>query len=449
MMIRKVLTIMPIFITSTGAVASSSLTGAMPLTRKTILSNGIVLIVSERSQLPTIHLQVMIRAGSSQDPPHLLGLANLTAELLTRGTAQRKATQISREIESVGGSLSASCESDYAALNLSILKKDLPLGLSILSDILLSPLFAPPEIERKVSELKARLKRMDEEPRQVARMAFSKILFGTHPYANLSEGSPVTLSSIAREDIVHFFKTYYRPDNLSVIMVGQISLEEGVLLLEPLFKEWKPAPGSRSILSPPPKLTNPVIEKIDRPITQANIIWGHLGISRSNPDYYALQVMNYILGGGGFVSRLVDNIRDNLGLTYGIYSLFDAREYPGSFQIVVETENKNTNQGLFEILKEIKKMIEQGVSPTELSEAKAYLTGSFPLRMDTNGKMVRLLSAMELYGLGLDFPEKYTKLINQVTAEEVLRVARTYLKPDNFLLVVVGDQKEIQLKEKW
>ncbi len=188
----------------------------------------------------------MIRAGSTQDPPHLLGLANLTAELLTQGTAQRKATQISREIESVGGSLSASCESDYAALNLSILKKDLPLGLSILSDILLNPLFAPPEIERKVSELKARLKRMDEEPRQVARMAFSKKLFGTHPYAHLPEGSPATLSSITREDIAHFFKTYYRPDNVSIVMVGQISLEEGILLLEPLFKEWKPAPGSRT-----------------------------------------------------------------------------------------------------------------------------------------------------------------------------------------------------------
>jgi zinc protease len=449
MMIRKVLTLMLTFITCSGAMAPPSLTWAEPLARKTVLSNGMVLIVAERNQLPTIHLQVMIRAGSTQDPPHLPGLANLTAELLTQGTAQRKATQISREIESVGGSLSASGESDYAALNLSILKKDLPLGLSILSDILLNPLFEPPEIERKVSELKARLKRMDEEPRQVARMAFSKKLFGTHPYAHLPEGSLATLSSITREDITHFFKRYYRPDNVSIVMVGQISPEEGVLLLEPLFKEWKPSPGSRSLLSPPPNLTSPVIEKIDRPITQANIIWGHLGISRSNPDYYALQVMNYILGGGGFVSRLVDNIRDNLGLTYGIYSLFDAREYLGSFQVVVETKNKNTNQALFEIVKELKKMIEQGVSQTELSEAKAYLTGSFPLRMDTNGKMVRLLAAMELYGLGLDFPEKYTKLINQVTAEEVLRVARTYLKPDNFLLVVVGDQKEIQLKEKW
>jgi zinc protease len=437
------------FIAWSGAITSPSLTWAEPLAPKTILSNGLTLIVAERNQLPTIHLQVMIRAGSAQDPPHLLGLANVTAELLTQGTPQRKATQISREIESVGGSLSASCESDYAALNLSILKKDLPLGLSILSDILLNPLFAVEEIERKISEMKARLKRMDEEPRQVAQLAFSKKLFGSHPYAHPTEGSSETLSSISQKNLRDFFKTYYRPDNVIIVMVGQISLAEGKRLIEPLFKEWKPAPFIRPVPPQSPLLAGPVIEKIDRPITQANIIWGHLGIARSNPDFYALQVMNYILGGGGFVSRLVDNIRDNLGLTYGIYSYFDARKFPGSFQIAVETKNQNTNQAIYEILKELKKLMEKGVSPTELSEAKAYLTGSFPLRMDTNAKLVRLLSAIELYGLGLDFPAKYKKLINEVTAEEILRVARTYLKPDHFLLVVVGDQKEIQLKEKW
>ena len=448
-MIRKVLTIMLTFITCLGVIESPSLTWAGSLARKTILSNGLTLIVSERNQLPTIHLQVLIRAGSTLDSPHQLGLSNLTAELLTQGTTQRDATQINREIESVGGSISASGESDYAALSLSILKKDLPLGLSIISDILLNPLFKPLEIERKVSEFKARLKRMDEDPRQVAQLAFSKKLFGTHPYAHPTEGSAAALSSITREDVTRFYKAYYRPNNVSIVMVGQISLEEGVRLLEPLFKEWKSAPVVRPALSQAPNLTGPVIDKIDRPITQANIIWGHLGIARSNPDFYALQVMNYILGGGGFVSRLVDNIRDNLGLTYGIYSVFDAREYPGSFQIAVETKNQNANQTLSEILKELRHFLEKGVSPTELSEAKAYLTGSFPLRMDTNAKMVRLLAAIELYGLGLDFPEKYPKLINQVTAEDVLRVSRTYLKPENFLLVVVGNQKEIGLKESW
>jgi zinc protease len=448
-MIRKVICLMSTFMTLSGAVASPTLTWAEPLARKTILSNGLTLIVAERNQLPTIHLQVMVRAGSTQDPPRLSGLANLTAELLTQGTAQREASQMNREIESVGGSLSVSCELDYAAISLSILKKDLPLGLSILADILLNPLFSPPEIDRKISEMKARLKRMDEEPRQVAQLAFSKKLFGNHPYALPIEGSLSALSEIGREDIIHFFKTYYRPGNVSIVIVGQLSLEEGVKLIAPLFNKWPSASVEHPVLSTPPDLTGPVIERIDRPITQANIIWGHLGISRSNPDFYILQVMNYILGGGGFVSRLVDNIRDNLGLTYGIHSHFDAREYPGSFQIAVETKNQNADQALFEILKEIKKLIEKGVSPSELSEAKAYLTGSFPLRMDTNGKMVRLLSSIEMYGLGLDFPEKYAKLINQVTAEDILRAARTYLKPEKFLLVVVGNQKEIHLKENW
>jgi zinc protease len=434
-----------------GTVTTSSLTGADLLARKKILSNGLTLIVSEKNQIPTIHLQVIIRAGSTQDPPHLLGLANITAELLIQGTIQKSATQISQKIESVGGSLSAACESDFAAVSLSILKKDLILGLSLVSDILLNPLFAVQEINRKILEMKARLKRMDEEPRQVAQLAFDKKLFRPHPYAHPKEGSEETLSSIIREDLIRFFKDRYRPDNVTFVMVGQISLEEGVGLIEPLFKNWKLPPNGRPrpALPSPPRLSGPVVEKIDRPISQANIIWGHLGIARSNPDFYALQVMNYILGGGGFVSRLVDNIRDNLGLTYGINSQFDAREFPGPFQITVETKNQNANQALAEIMNELKKIIDQGVSKTELDEAKAYLTGSFPLRMDTNAKMVRLLSSIELYGLGLNFPEKYPQLINRVTAEEIQRTARTYLIPDRFLLVVVGNQQEIQLKENW
>ena len=171
--------------------------------------------------------------------------------------------------------------------------------------------------------------------------------------------------------------------------------------------------------------------------------------ARGNPDYYTLLVMNYILGGGGFVSRLMDQIRDNLGLTYGIHSHFEAREFPGAFEISLETKNQNTNQAVAEIMKELKKFLEKGVTATELAEAKAYLTGSFPLRMDTNAKMVKLLSAIEFYGLGLDYPEKYPQLINQVTEGEILRAARQYLRPEKFLLVVVGDQKEIRLKDSF
>ncbi len=419
------------------------------IVRKTTLSNGLTLVVAERNQLPTIHLQVLVRAGSSVDTADQLGLANLTAELLLQGTATRDATQISRRIESVGGSLTSAADLDFTSLHLAVLKKDLPLGMELLADILQNPQFAEPEVARKIVEMKARLKRMEEEPRQIAQLAFAKGLFRDHPYAHPVEGSVATLDKLTRVDIQRFFQSYYRPNNALITMVGQVTLEEATGFLEKGLGGWQASPIQKPPLAPPQGLARPEVVKIDRSSSQANILWGHLGVNRGNPDYYTLLVMNYILGGGGFVSRLMDQIRDNLGLTYGIYSHFEAREFPGAFQIVLETKNQNTNQAVAEIRKEIKEFLEKGVTATELAEAKAYLTGSFPLRMDTNAKMVKLLSAIEFYGLGLDYPEKYPQLINQVTEEEILRAARQYLQPEKFLLVVVGDQKEIQLKDSF
>ncbi len=419
------------------------------IVRKTTLSNGLTLVVAERNQLPTIHLQVLVRAGSSVDTADQLGLANLTAELLLQGTATRDATQISRRIESVGGSLTSAADLDFTSLHLAVLKKDLPLGMELLADILQNPQFAEPEVARKIVEMKARLKRMEEEPRQIAQLAFARGLFRDHPYAHPVEGSVATLDKLTRVDIQRFFQSYYRPNNALITMVGQVTLEEATGFLEKGLGGWPASPIQKPPLAPPQGLARPEVVKIDRSSSQANILWGHLGVNRGNPDYYTLLVMNYILGGGGFVSRLMDQIRDNLGLTYGIYSHFEAREFPGAFEIALETKNQNTNQAVAEIRKEIKKFLEKGVTATELAEAKAYLTGSFPLRMDTNAKMVKLLSAIEFYGLGLDYPEKYPQLINQVTEEEILRAARQYLQPEKFLLVVVGDQKEIQWKDSF
>ena len=419
------------------------------MVRKTTLSNGLTLVVAERNQLPIVHLQVLLRAGSSVDTAQQSGLANLTAELLLQGTATQEATQISRRIESVGGSLTSGADLDYTSIHLAVLKKDLPLGMELLADILLNPQFAEPEVSRKIAEMKARLKRMEEEPRQIAQLAFAKSLFRDHPYARPVEGSVATLDQLTRADIQRFFQSYYRPNNAQVTIVGQINLEEAAGILEKVLGGWQAVPIQKPPLTAPRELPRPEVVKIDRSSSQANILWGHLGINRGNPDYYTLLVMNYILGGGGFVSRLMDQIRDNLGLTYGIHSHFEAREFPGAFEISLETRNQNTNQAVAEIMKELKKFLEKGVTATELAEAKAYLTGSFPMRMDTNAKMVKLLSAIEFYGLGLDYPEKYPQLINQVTEGEILRAARQYLQPEKFLLVVVGDQKEIQLKDSF
>jgi zinc protease len=182
--------------------------------------------------------------------------------------------------------------------------------------------------------------------------------------------------------------------------------------------------------------------KIDRTITQAHIILGHAGVSRENPDYYALTVMNYILGGGGFASRLVEEIRNKRGLAYSVTSFFDPGKYPGSFQIALQTKNSSAREAISLALQQMERIRKEQVSEKELEGAKKYLMGSFPLRLDTQGKLANFLTQMEYYGLGLDYPEKYPSLIRSVTREEVNRVAKIYIQPENYILVIVANLAE-------
>ena len=173
---------------------------------------------------------------------------------------------------------------------------------------------------------------------------------------------------------------------------------------------------------------------------------GHIGISRENPDYYAVMIMNYILGGGGFSARLMDNIRDNKGLAYDVHSGFSARKEPGAFSVSIQTKNESANEVIEETFKEIRRIQRELVTEKELADAKAYLTGSFPLKMDTYAKIAGMLTSIEIYGLGLDYPQKYPGLINSVTREDIQRVAKKYLHPDAMAIVVVADQEKAKLK---
>ena len=189
-----------------------------------------------------------------------------------------------------------------------------------------------------------------------------------------------------------------------------------------------------------------VVKKIDKNIAQANIDMGHIGVSRENPDFYSVMVMNYILGGGGFSSRLMDNIRDNKGLAYDVHSGFAAEKETGAFEVSIQTKNESASEVIAETLKELKRIQAELVSEKELADAKAYLTGSFPLRMDTSSKIAGMLTSIEIYNLGLDYPQKYTSLINSITREDIQRVAKKYLHPDRLVIVVVANQEKAQLK---
>lgn len=228
-------------------------------------------------------------------------------------------------------------------------------------------------------------------------------------------------------------------------MVGDISHPEITQALEKAFRSWHKGESS----TPPPapsKIGGPDSIRINKELTQANIILGHEGVGRENPDYYAIQVMNYILGGGGFSSRALDSIRNERGLAYSIYSYFSAEKRRGSFELVMQTKNETALEAIRIAAGEIRRMREQLVTEQELQDAKDYLTGSFPLRLDTNRKVANFLAQVEYFQLGLDYPDRYPDLIQRVTREDVLRVAQKYLKPEKLITVIVGNQTTINDK---
>jgi zinc protease len=260
------------------------------------------------------------------------------------------------------------------------------------------------------------------------------------------QGTIESLDLINRQDIIDFHNTFFAPNNTIMSVVGDISRDELKGLLNKHLGQWKqknipsrPLPNISSI-------NNPTVIKVNKELTQANIILGHLGISRDNPDYYAVSVMNYILGGGGFASRLMDNIRDNKGLAYDVHSYFSASKFSGSFQAGLQTKNESANTAIDEVLREMERIRTEPVSDKELQDAKSYLTGSFPLRIDSNSKIAGFALAVEFNNLGLDYVDKYPSIINAVTQEDILRVAKKYLDTKNYVLVVVGNIDKTKLR---
>lgn len=419
--------------------------------RRQVLPNGLTVMHVERHNLPVVMVTLLIKASPLNEQNDKAGVAYLTSKMLTEGTLHRNSSMISGEIEFIGASLETTTTSDYSAISLSVLKKDIAKGFDIFSDVLLHPSFSDDEFKRKKDLIKGALRQSEDEPSFVASKAFVKEVFGEHPYGRRVEGNAETLDSIKRDDLVHFYHEHYLPDNAILSVVGDITDAELTSLIEGYLGAWKaagknqrPATGNRK---PQTNMSKPKPVMINRDITQANIIFGHLGIARNNPDYYAVSVMNYILGGGGFASRLMKVVRDEMGLAYSIHSSFIGNKEPGQFEVEVQTKNESSSAVIKEILKQISMLRKEPVSDQELEDAKAYLTGSFPRRLETSRRIADFLAVAEFYNLGSDYIKKYPDYINSVTKEDVLRAARTYLNPENYTLIVVGNQKKINLSE--
>lgn len=438
---------MLLFLTLLFAVCCSLSSDAYALDiRRTVLPSGLTVLQVERHNLPIVMVTLLVKASPLDETPEKAGLANLTAELLTEGTKKRKATEISEEIEFIGASLGASAESDYTTLSLSVLKKDVEKGLEIFSDVLLNPVFPEEEIKRNKELIKGSLKQSEEDPSFVASRAFRKAVYGKLPYGRLITGSADAIDSLKRNDIVKFHSDFYRPNNSVLSVVGDLTAEELDSLVKRFLSGWNSGEmPKRSTISTPEMKKETIL--VNRDLVQANIILGHAGISRGNPDYYAVSVMNYILGGGGFSSRLMQTVRDKMGLAYDIRSSFAPYKEGGFFEVVVQTKNESAHTVIDEIYRQMDRIRKEQVTEQELEDSKAYLTGSFPRRLDTNRKIADFLAAVEFYGLGLDYVEKYPGYIKSVTRDDVLRVARKYLYTPDMVTVVVGKQSEISPKK--
>ena len=414
---------------------------AMPPIQRTVLANQLVLLVCEEHSLPFVTFQLLIDSGSRRDPSGEEGLSHLTARGLLLGTSKRNVNAINEELDFMGASLNSSSSRDYATLSLRVLKKDLDKGFDLFMEVLTQPTFPEEEIQREVEKTLAAIQSAEDQPEVVAEKEFQKTLFLKSPYAHPVEGTKESVSRLTREAVLRFYRAYYHPNHSILTIVGDLTADEVKTKLLPHLEKWQMAKiPEASFITSFAKEQKTV--KINRPITQANIILGHSGVSRENPDFYALTVMNYILGGGGFASRLVEQIRNKRGLAYSVASFFDPGKYPGSFQIVLQTKNSSAREAISLSLQQIELIQKEPVSEKELEGAKKYLIGSFPMRLDTQGKLANFLTQVEYYGLGLDYPEKYPSLINSVTREEVLRVARKYLHPENYILIVVANLKE-------
>lgn len=410
--------------------------------QRSVLQNGMILLTSEQKALPMVTINLLIDAGSRLEAPGKSGLANLTSRLLTYGTTRKSALEISETLDFIGANLSADCDQDVASVSLTILKKDLSVGLELLAEILTGSSFPEQEIERQKQSVIATIRAREEDPGDVAQRRFLAALYPDNPYGRPVEGEEDTVNKIERIELRTFFQRYYRPNRTIAAVVGDISHQEITQALSKAFRSWDPGEPTKESPSPPATGRVRTI-RVEKELTQANIVLGHEGVPRGHPDYYAIQVMNYILGGGGFSSRAMDSIRNERGLAYSVYSYFSAEKSFGTFQFVMQTKNETAHEAIRLATEEVERIRTQPVGEKELSAAKDYLTGSFPLRLDTNRKVAAFLAQVEFFRLGLEYPDLYPELIRKVSRNDVLRVAQQYLNPKNFVVVIVGNQKKI------
>jgi len=411
------------------------------------LDNGMIVLISPQHNLPMVTAAIAFDAGARRDPKGKEGLAHLTADSVMEGSRTMSADELNRKVDFLGSEMDVAAGSDYAAASFTSLKRYWRDTLKLLAGVLTDPGLRDDDIARKQAEQIAGLKAAEEEPGYVAQITFLKQVFGEGaPYGHLPDGTVDSVQKLSAQDVRSFYHEFYRPQGAIAAVAGDIDPEEVVKALSEELAALKGGVAPEKPPPLPPIAPGAHVTAINRDVAQDNIILGFDGIARSNPDYYKLQVMDYILGGGGFASRLMKEVRSQAGLVYSIGSYFQAALFPGSFQVVLQTKNKSANEAIAMVVAQMRRIQESPVSDAEMESAKKFLIGSFPLKLDTQNSIVTFLLQVQIYGLGLDYIDKYPGYIRAVTKEDVQKVAREYLHPNSYILVAVANQSQAGIK---
>lgn len=410
----------------------------IPAPTETRLSNGLRVVVVEDHRLPLVSYRLALRVGGVYDPPQLPGLVDLLAGLLPEGTTSKTSREIADEVARLGASLNAGANSDYTIIAASALEQFRERILELVAEVVLEPSFPENEVELAKQNTKESLRQQRAQPSFLATEMVSRVMFGDHPYSVVAP-TPESIDLVSRDDFVNFHKRMFSPNNAVFIIVGDVRHDEAVAQIESHFSTWKKGEELPNQFPSPPLRTKRSAYLVDRPgSAQSNIVIANSGIARTSPDYFPLLLMHTVLGATAS-SRLFMNLREDKGYTYGAYSNLDARRTAGTFRVTAEVRTPVTGDSLKEFFYELERIRSAPVSEKEIDDAKSYLTGVFPIRLETQEGLIDQLVQIKMLDLPSDYLNNYRDRVQAVTIDEVRRVAEHYVVPDQAAIVVVGD----------
>lgn len=417
----------------------------LPPYQKFVLKNGLTVYLMEQHEVPMINVSVILPAGAIYDGEKA-GLASLTATALKHGTKSFPKSKLDEELDFIGASVNTFASKESAGLSASFASKDKALVFKIINELLTQPSFDATEFEKEKKRVLVRLEQAKESPRSVIGSYFDKFLYGDHVYGNIINGTVATVSGLSAADVQNFYTNNYIPNGSAIAVAGDFNSKEMKTIITDLFSAWKKSSKPQANLAAKEiqKLSGNKVLLINKDDAKETTFYiGSPGISRNNPDYVAIEVVNTLFG-GRFTSMLNDELRVNTGLTYGAGSRFTPLKNGGTFYISTFTATKNTEAAIDTALSVLKRLHTKGIDEQALTSARNYVKGQFPPRYETSGQLAGLLTQMFWYGFNESFINNFQKNVDGLTLDKAKEIIEKYFPKDKLQFVMVGKSADIK-----